>query len=88
MTLQWIAVAVIVPLCALYAAWSLMGVALRRAVSARLAAMLPTAWARRLPQSDAAASACGCDGCDQPEGARKEQTPKQSIVRVHRRSSR
>jgi ferrous iron transport protein B len=86
MTVQWVAVAVIVPLCALYAAWSLMGPAARRRVSTWLATWpLPAAWVRRLRQADTAASACGCDGCDQAEGTRKEQPPMQSVVRVHRR---
>jgi len=84
MTVQEVAVAVIVPLCALYAAWLLIGAPARRRVAAWLAAMpLPAAWARRLAGTAAAASACGCDGCDKNEGA--AATSAQSIVRVHRR---
>lgn len=50
-TLQWIAVAIIVPLCALYAAWLLVGMAGRRRVAAWLATWpLPAAWRRRLQQ--------------------------------------
>ena len=86
MTLQWIAVAVIVPLCALYAAWSLMGATSRRRVAAWLAERpLPAAWQRRLQRSQAAASACGCDGCDTP-ATKPAQPPAPSVVHVHRRS--
>lgn len=81
MTLQAVAVALIVPLCALYAAWRLMGVAARRQISGWLAkAPMPAAWQRRLSRIDAAASACGCDGCAQPDGA----PAKPAIVRLHR----
>jgi hypothetical protein len=84
MTLQWIAVAVIVPLCALYAAWNLIGAAGRSRVANWLAKLpWPAAWQRRLAKTGAAASGCGCDGCDKPAGT---DPPKQSIVRVHRRS--
>jgi hypothetical protein len=85
MTVQWVAVAIIVPLCTLYAAWNLMGTAGRRRVVAWLARLpWPAAWSRRLAQADTAASACGCDGCDKPAAAAAEP-PTQSIVRVHRR---
>ena len=40
MTVQWVAVAIIVPLCTLYAVWNLMGAAGRRRV---------IAWLARLP---------------------------------------
>ena len=86
MTAQWVAVAIIVPLCTLYAVWNLMGAATRRRVVAWLARLpWPAAWQRRLAKSDAAGSACGCDGCDKPEAAAVEP-PTQAIVRVHRRS--
>jgi hypothetical protein len=45
----------------------------------------PAAWQRRLAKGGAAASACGCDGCDKPEGAGAEPAT-QAIVRVHRRA--
>ena len=84
MTLQWIAVALIVPLCALYASWSLMGAAARRRVSAWLAKWpMPAAWQRRLLRADA--SACGCDGCARPDGTPAEPAAR-AIVHLHRRS--
>ncbi|HSW21215.1 MAG TPA: hypothetical protein VLJ62_00480 [Burkholderiaceae bacterium] len=86
MTVQWLAVSIIVPLCALYAVWNLLGAAARRRVSIRLAAWrLPAAWTRRLQAGDPA-STCGCDGCEQAGQARKEQPAAQSIVRLHRRN--
>jgi len=85
MTAQWVAVAIIVPLCALYAVWNLMGAAARRSVSIRLAAWrLPPAWMRRLQAGDPA-SPCGCSGCEQADPAREGQPAAQSIVRLHRR---
>jgi len=85
MTAQWLAVAVIVPLCAVYAVWNLIGAAMRQRVAARLARMpWPAAWRRRLAKAGSSASACGCSGCDAADGAAgKPETP--SIVRVHRR---
>ena len=86
MTLQAVAVALIVPLCALYAAWRLMGVAARRRASAWLAkAPLPAAWRRRLLRVDAAALACGCDGCARHDGARAKPSAR-VIVHRHRGS--
>ena len=86
MTLQEIAVALIVPLCALYAAWRLTGAAARRRIAAWLARRsMPAAWRQRLLKADSDASDCGCDGCARPEGARPEPATH-SIVRLHRRS--
>jgi hypothetical protein len=87
MTLQGIAVAVIVPLCALYGVWTLIGAAARRRVVSWLATRpLPAAWRRRLERADASANASGCDGCDNnTDAARKKPPATQTIVRVHRR---
>jgi hypothetical protein len=85
MTLQGIAVALIVPLCALYALWRLMGSRARRWVAARLARWpWPSALQQRLARAGRAESACGCDGCDQAAPPAAEP-PRQSVVRVHRR---
>jgi len=82
---QWVAVALIVPLCTLYAVWNLLGAAGRRRVAHWLARLpWPAAWQRRLANAGTDASACGCDGCDQPAAARSQE-PAQAIVRVHRR---
>jgi len=80
-------VAIIVPLCTLYAAWNLMGTAARRRIATWVAALpWPATWRRRLAQTGTDASACGCDGCDKPKAANPEE-PTQTIVRVHRRNS-
>ena len=82
MSLQALAVAIIVPLAALYAAWTLMGAAARRRIGAWLATWpLPAAWTRRLRRGGE--SACGCDGCD--AGAAKKASASPSVIRVHRR---
>jgi hypothetical protein len=81
MSLQAVAVAIIVPLAALYAAWTLMGASARRRLGARLASWpLPAAWRQRLGRADA--SSCGCDGCD-AGAAKTPSTP--AVIRVHRR---
>ena len=86
MTLQGLAVAVIVPLCTLAAIWQLMGARARRRVAARLATVpLPAAWARRLAGAAAAASACGCDGCDRRAGGSAGAPAEPTVVRVQRR---
>jgi len=90
MTLQGIAVALIVPLCALYGAWSLIGsgtrMRLRRWLAAR--AWLPAAWSRRLAQAGSASRGCACDGCDHAAGhAAKRAPPTESIVQLHRRGT-
>jgi hypothetical protein len=85
LTLQGVAVTLIVLLCALHAAWRLSGVAARRRVAAWLArAPMPAAWAQRLRRGDDAA-ACGCDGCDRaaPSAAAAPTTVR--VVRLHRR---
>jgi hypothetical protein len=88
MTLQGIAVALIVPLCALYALWQLMGSRARRWVAARLARWpWPAALQQRLARAGVAAGACGCDGCDQA-APRTREPPAQSVVQVHRRRAR
>ena len=83
MTPQGVAVAVIVPLCALYAVWQLIGASARRRLAAWLArGPWPSAWRRRIARAAVAARACGCDACDGgvPTGERRAQA-----VVVHRR---
>ena len=85
MTLQGIAVALIVPLCALSAAWCLMSAAARRRTMAWLAKWpLPATWRRRLLKPGSELSACGCDGCARPDGNRPHPATG-SIVHLHRR---
>ncbi|HEX6019512.1 MAG TPA: hypothetical protein VFZ28_15565 [Burkholderiaceae bacterium] len=84
MSLQGTAVVIIVSLCALYAAWLLMGATARRHVVAWLArGPWPAAMRRRLARANPAGSACGgCDGCDGATDKAKQAGP--AIVQVHR----
>ena len=59
-------VTLLVPACGVYATWKLMPAAARRTFAAALLRWpkLPAPIARRLQRTVAAASGCGCDGCD------------------------
>lgn len=82
MTLQGVAVAIVVPLCTVHAIWQLIGSAARQRVVAWLArGPWPAALQRRFARAGTASSACGCDGCP----ATDHERPARSIVRVHRR---
>lgn len=89
MTAQGMAVALIVPLCALYGAWSLLGSGTRLRLRRWLAArpLLPGAWSRRLRQAGSASHGCDCDGCDKAGHATKRAPPTQAIVQLHRRKT-
>jgi hypothetical protein len=65
MTLQTLVVALLVVGCSVYAAWSLMPGAARRAIALRLLKLNPPAlFARPLQRAVTKAAGCGCDGCD------------------------
>lgn len=68
-TLQNLIVALLVPGCALYAAWKLMPSTARRSLALRLLRLphLPGPIEARLRRSAEAASGCGCDGCDRAD---------------------
>jgi len=68
-SLQPFIVALLVPGCALYAAWKLMPAAARRAFAAALLRVpgLPAPFAAALRLRANAATGCGCDGCDHAE---------------------
>jgi hypothetical protein len=85
--LQNLVVGIVVALCAVYAAWTLMPASWRRATAGRLArlpapARLRAHW-QRLAQS---APGCGCNGCDAgaPGAAKKpgDAQPVQFIRKV------
>ena len=83
MAVQSLVVAVIVVVCAAYAAWTLMPAAARRALAALLLKLaLPERVARQLRKALAPAAGCGgCDCCgDAPATALKVKT-----VTFHRR---
>lgn len=73
MDLQTVAVALIVPSCALYAAWKLAPSALRRRAALHLLGKPLPAPIARAVQRSVQAGGCGCDGCDaapaKPAGA-------------------
>lgn len=89
--MQHLVVGLLVALCAVYALWSLMPVALRRPLAG---------WLLRVPglgragplagvlrRAAAGPNACGCDGCDA-----KPATPARADaavpIRIHRKSVR
>ena len=90
--LQSMIVAVLVIGCAVYAAWSLMPAAGRRALAGALLRLpLPEALAARCRKAAAAPSGCGCSGCDRggatpPTGAAQD-TPTRTIT-FHPRTRR
>jgi len=82
--MQTMIVALLVLGCAVYATWSLMPSALRRAVARSLLRHpLPEAFARRMRRAAAAPAGCGCDGCDHAPAKAAAQ-----VVRVHPRIRR
>ena len=72
MDLQQGLTALLVALCAVYAAWTLAPAALRRALVRRLLTLpLPSAWRQRLATAARTPGGCaaGCGGCSQPAAA-------------------
>jgi hypothetical protein len=65
-TMQDLIVALLVVGCAIYAAWKLMPSATRRSLATALLRVphLPPGLTDTLRKNAAAASGCGCDGCD------------------------
>lgn len=80
---QMLVVLVVVAACSVYAGWSLAPAVVRRSVAdAALRLPLPGFMARYFGKVALRASAgCGCDGCDAPPPAAREQP-----IRIHRRS--
>ena len=79
-TAQTLLTGLIVLLCALYAAWSLMPRAARRGLAGLLLRLpLPQRLSRRLEKSRVSASGCGsgCGGCD--SAAPKAAAPVQIV---------
>jgi ferrous iron transport protein B len=67
-TAQGLLVALLVTGCCLYAAWTLMPSAARRALARALLKLpLPAPLAKRLGRTAKASAGCGCDGCDRSE---------------------
>ena len=63
--MQILIVALLVSACLVYAAWTLMPAAARRAIAASLLKLpLPATLALRMRRAATVTSGCGCDGCD------------------------
>lgn len=77
-------VAVIVVGCSIYAAWTLMPAASRRAIAVALLELpLPAGVAAFMRRHSAASSGCGCDGCD--KSVAKLVAPKVQTITLHPR---
>lgn len=63
--MQTLIVALLVPACAAYAAWTLMPAAARRGLAVQLLRIRPSGIGTAALQKAALpASSCGCNGCD------------------------
>lgn len=90
MNAQWVVVAVVVLVSAIYATWTLMPASLRRAfAAASLRLALPRAveaWMRTHAETT---SSCACSGCDRnsPAGSGATATPPATVrpITLHRR---
>ena len=87
MLFQTSIVALLVLGCALYATWTLMPAAVRRALARQLSRMhFPAPLARRLRRHAQATGGCACDGCDHAAAPREANQPQP--IRLHRRITR
>lgn len=84
--MQELLVALIVLACTVYAAWTLMPSALRRAIAQRLQHWpWPPLLARSLRRAALAPTGCGCDGCDaKAPGSPRAPAAQQHTIRIHR----
>ena len=81
--MQTLIVALLVLACSVYAVWTLMPSAARRALATVLLRWpLPAAIASRLRRAAAAAPGCGCDGCDHVPAKKPAAT---QVMTFHRR---
>ena len=87
---QTLIVAMLVPLCTLYAAWKLMPAAARRTLA--LILLRVPHWPRPLEatlrRAAQARSGCGCDGCDRAEPKSAAAAPAVQTIVIHRRGGR
>ncbi|TDP71142.1 hypothetical protein [Roseateles toxinivorans] len=75
MSVQWMVVALLVPACGLYAAWTLMPAAARRALALLLLRIKPDGvGSAALRKAAMPGSACGCSGCDRAPPKAQAQT--------------
>lgn len=78
--MQNLIVGIVVFGCAVYAVWTLMPAALRRAAAGRLAGLpLPAATRAKFRRLSQSAPGCGCDGCDNGAPAAKKPGDAQPV---------
>ena len=86
--MQTLIVAMLVVACVVYASWTLMPAAARRALARSLLKLAPPeALAARLRRAAAASAGCGCDGCDHAP-AKTAPNAAPQVVTFHRRARR
>jgi len=87
--MQTLIVALLVAGCSVYAAWTLMPAAARRAIASSLLKLpLPNRFALRMRQAATAPSGCGCDGCDHAPAAKAAASKAPRVVTFHPRPPR
>ena len=88
--MQTLIVAVLVGACSVYALWTLMPSAARRALTAAMLLIphLPRSVEARLQKTVQAASGCGCDGCDRSEKKPALAPPASHKITFHPRARR
>ena len=85
--LQTLIVALLVVGCSVYAAWTLMPAAARRAIALSLLKLpLPNAFALKMRKATTMSSGCGCDGCDNAPAKAAPTAPQ--VVTFHPRTPR
>ena len=85
--MQALTVALLVLGCSVYAAWTLMPAAARRALASSLLKLpLPNPLALRMRKAATVASGCGCDGCDHAPAKTAPKAPQ--VVSFHPRPRR
>jgi hypothetical protein len=86
--MQALIVALVVIGCTVYAAWTLMPAAARRAIASSLLKWpLPEALAAKMRKAATVTSGCGCDGCDHAP-AKKAAPAAPQVVTFHPRPKR
>ena len=85
--MQALVVALLVVGCSVYATWTLMPAAARRAIASMLLKLpLPNAVAQKVRKAATVSSGCGCDGCDSAAVKPADQAPQ--VVTFHPRPPR
>jgi hypothetical protein len=87
--MQTLIVTLLVTGCFVYAAWTLMPTAARRAIALSLLKLpLPGAFAQKMRRAATVSSGCGCDGCDHAPAKAAAPKQPQQVVTFHPRVRR